>query len=263
MSLPQSILVTGASRGIGLAVARRLLREAEGPLGLSLCARGADALDEAAEQLRRGAREGQRVLAVPMDVADQASVVAGLEKIRTELGDLDGVVLNAGIAESAPLHRTSDEMFERVLAINVGGVFRILREVLPRMKERGSGRVVAVASIAAKVGIPYVAAYCASKHAVLGLVRTAAVEYARDGITVNAVCPGYVDTPLVDAALRNIQEKTGLDREQALEKMVGASPQGRVLHPDEVAAAVCYLLSDDARGVNGTTLDLDGGELAR
>jgi NAD(P)-dependent dehydrogenase (short-subunit alcohol dehydrogenase family) len=264
MLAAKSILVTGGSRGIGLATACILAARPRRDLALVLAAREPAVLAQAKLQVERsGAGKGPlRVATVTMDVADAASVAAGMKSAQEFCGPLDGLVLSAGIAESAPLHKTSDEQLERHLAVNLWGTFRPLRSALPEMVDRGFGRVVVVASIAALGGASYVAAYTASKHAVLGLVRAAAVEYGGKGITVNAVCPGYVDTDMTRRSLQRIAEKTGLSSDQARERVLAHMPQRRLIRPDEVAGAIAYLMSESAAGVNGTALTIDGGELA-
>lgn len=259
----ETVLITGASRGIGRAVALQLAKGRSGPLRLALAARGAADLDVLAAELRTHAPGPPlEVLPVMMDVADAGSVRAGMEQVRQRYGAIEAAVLNAGIAESAPLEKTSDEMFARLLDVNLWGVFRLLRELLAPMKEARRGRVVVVASLAGKIGYPYVSAYCASKHAVLGLVRTAALEVAEHGVTVNAVCPGFVETDLTEQSVKTIEAKTGRDREQILDAMRRRSPQHRLFQPEEVAATVQFLLSEAARGINGEAINVDGGELA-
>ena len=193
------VLVTGASRGIGAAVCRELIQHGPRPAQLILCARGAEALEQARAEFEALNRTvaGETTVGfevVCADVGDPDSLATHLNPVLQRDGGVDALVLNAGIAESAPLHRTSDELFERTMAVNVGGVFRVLRAALPGMLDSGFGRIVAVGSIASKAGYPYISAYCASKHALLGLVRSVAREVVTRGITINAVCPGYVAT---------------------------------------------------------------------
>ena len=264
MLAPRSILVTGASRGIGLATARALAAGSRRELALVLAARDAAALGQArAEVERAGQGKGPlRVCTVEGDVGDATAVATMLQAASEFCGPLDGLVLSAGIAESAPLAKTTDELLERTLAVNLWGVFRPLRAVLPEMTARGFGRIVVVASIASLVGAAYTAAYTASKHAALGLVRAAAVELGGKGVTVNAVCPGYVDTDMTRRSLGRIAAKTGLTTEQALDRILARVPQRRLVKADEVAGAIAYLLSDAAAAVNGAALTIDGGELA-
>jgi len=173
--------------------------------------------------------------------------------------EVDILVNNAGIAESAPLTKTADELWRRHLAINLSGTFYCMREALPHMIEHGWGRVINIASIAGKIGAPYIAAYSASKHGVLGLTRSAALEVAAKGITVNAICPGYVDTDMTTRGIENITKKTGLAADQAMDSIRKMSPQNRLVEPEEVAALALLLASEEGRGINGQAINVDGG----
>jgi NAD(P)-dependent dehydrogenase (short-subunit alcohol dehydrogenase family) len=194
------------------------------------------------------------------DVADPASISRAFEAAAGFFGrGADILVNNAGVAESSKFADTSDEFWRRHLDVNLSGTFYCMREALPHMVKRGWGRVINVASIAGKTGAPYIAAYAASKHGVLGLTRSAAVEVARTGVTVNAVCPGYVDTDMTTRAVENIQARTGRGAEQALEAIKGMSPQHRLVTPEEVAALALLLASEDGRGITGQAINVDGG----
>jgi NAD(P)-dependent dehydrogenase (short-subunit alcohol dehydrogenase family) len=171
----------------------------------------------------------------------------------------DVLVNNAGIAESAKLWDATDEFWQRHLAVNLSGTFYCMREALPAMVERGWGRVINVASVAGKTGAPYVSAYTASKHGVLGLTRSAALEVATRGVTVNAICPGYVDTEMTAHAVENIQAKTGRTADAALEVIKRMSPQQRLITPEEVAALALLLASEEGGGINGQAINVDGG----
>jgi len=172
------------------------------------------------------------------------------------------VLVNAaGVAPSAPPVKTSDEVWRSALETNLSGTFFCLRAALPGMMERGWGRVVNLASIAGKTGYPYIAAYAASKHGVLGLTKVAALEAAERGVTVNAVCPGYVDSPMTDASVARIVAKTGLPPGDVRKRLEDMSPQKRLMTADEVAALVVFLCGDEARGITGQALSLDGGTL--
>jgi NAD(P)-dependent dehydrogenase (short-subunit alcohol dehydrogenase family) len=171
----------------------------------------------------------------------------------------DILVNNAGIAESAPLAKTGDDLWHRHLAINLTGTFYCTRAALPEMLERGWGRVINVASIAGKTGAPYIAAYAASKHGVLGLTRSVALEVAAKGITVNAICPGYVDTDMTTRGIENVTAKTGRSADQALEVIKKMSPQNRLITVEEVAALALLLASEEGRGINGQAINIDGG----
>jgi NAD(P)-dependent dehydrogenase (short-subunit alcohol dehydrogenase family) len=176
---------------------------------------------------------------------------------------VDVLVNNAGVAESAPLARTSDASWSRAIDVNVTAVFRLCRAVLPGMAARGWGRVITVASNAGLTGYAYTSAYCASKHAVVGLTRALAAEFARKGVTVNAVCPGFVDTEMTERAVANIVATTGRDAVEARAALAGLSPQKRLMTPDEVAHAVFALVPHEARGINGQAIALDGGQVLR
>jgi 3-hydroxybutyrate dehydrogenase len=246
-------LVTGAGRGIGRAVALDLARAGA---DLALSARTRADL-EAVAALARGL--GVRALAIVADVSRPEQVRELFRAARAELGPIDVLVNGAGVAPSAPLVKTSEEQWRAALETNLSGCFYCMREALPGMLERGFGRVVNLASIAGKTGYPYIAAYAASKHGVLGLTRCAALEAAPRGVTVNAVCPGYVDTPMTDASVARIVEKTGMPAADARRRLEELSPQKRLMTVEEVSALVLYLCSDAARGITGQALSVDGG----
>lgn len=248
-------LVTGGGRGIGEAVAHALARAGA---AVGVAARTLAQVEAVATELTRG---GAAARGVHLDVTDPGSVDSALDAMRRELGPVDILINNAGIASSSPLPRTSLEEWERLMRVNATGSFLCLRAVLPGMVERGWGRVVNVASVVGLTAAPYVAAYAASKHAQIGLTRAAAAEVAGSGVTVNAVCPGYVDTPMTRESVARIRERTGRSEEEALEALRGQNPQGRLIRPDEVAHAVMTFCAEAAEGINGQTLVLDGGRL--
>jgi NAD(P)-dependent dehydrogenase (short-subunit alcohol dehydrogenase family) len=193
-------------------------------------------------------------------VADAASVARAFAAAAEFFGrGADVLVNNAGVAESSKFAGTSDEFWRRHLDVNLSGTFYCMREALPGMVARGWGRVINIASIAGKTGAPYIAAYAASKHGVLGLTRSVALETARTGVTVNAVCPGYVDTDMTTRAVENIQAKTGRGADEVLESIKGMSPQHRLVTPEEVAALALLLASEDGRGITGQAINVDGG----
>lgn len=244
-------LVTGGGRGIGEAVARRLARE-----GLRVAVLGRSPAD-----LDRVARDVAG-LAVPCDVTDPAALDAALARVADALGPVDVLVNNAGLADSAPLERTDDAMWSRTMALNLDAPFRLCRALMPSMAKRGWGRVVNVASNAGLRGYAYTSAYCASKHAVVGLTRALAVEFARTGVTVNAVCPGFVDTAMSARSVERITASTGRAETEARAFLEALSPQKRLMTVEEVAHAVWSLVPHEARGVHGQAIALDGGQTA-
>jgi NAD(P)-dependent dehydrogenase (short-subunit alcohol dehydrogenase family) len=246
-------LVTGGGRGIGRAVALSL---AAAGADVAVTARSSTELEETAAAIRA---LGRRADPIVCDVTDRSQVDAMVARVKSALGDPLILVNNAGIAGSAKLADTSDEMWDRMLRVNATGAFYCTRAVLPMMLQAKWGRIVNVASIAAKAGGLYIAAYTASKHALLGLTRAVAAEVAARGITVNAVCPGYVDTEMTDASAANISKRTGRTEQDARKILEGFSPQGRLMTAPEVAALTTYLCSEVARGINGQSLIIDGG----
>jgi NAD(P)-dependent dehydrogenase (short-subunit alcohol dehydrogenase family) len=241
-------LVTGAGRGIGRAVALRLSASGR---RVALSARSADELEATARQCAGPA------LVLPADLTSPDAIETLFAAVEREWGSVQDLVLNAGAGTSARVHRTSDEDWQRMLDLNLTAPFRCLRRALPTMLDAGDGRVVAVASVAAKVGEPYIAAYTASKHGLLGLVRSTAAEVAASGVTVNAVCPGYVDTPMTDATVAGIVAATGRSEREARESLQRKQPTGRLVTPDEVADVVLMCLTNPS--VTGQGINVDGG----
>lgn len=244
----QVALVTGAGRGIGRAVAERLSREG---LRVALTARSADELEQTA-----AACAGE-TLVLPADLTAPGAVDELFDRVEQAWGTVDVLVLNAGAGTSASLARTTDEQWQRMLDLNLTAPFRCLRRALPSMLEAGWGRVVVIASVASKVGEKQIAAYTASKHGVLGLVRSAADEVARSGVTVNAVCPGYVDTPMTDQSVRDIAARTGRPEADIRTILERKQPIGRLVTPEEVADVVSLCVANGA--INGQGLNVDGG----
>ena len=242
-------LVTGGGRGIGREIALALAREG---CAVAVAARTMREIEEAAAAVRLA---GPAALAVPLDVTDPAAVGRAVARVADTLGPVDVLVNNAGIAGSAPLLKTEPDLWERHMKVNVTGPYLMTRAVLGGMLERGWGRVINIASLAGLYGAPYVTAYTASKHALVGFTRALAMEVSGTGVTANAICPGYVATDLVWNAARNIEKKTGKTFDEAVEGMARINPGGRLLEPAEVAAVVVKLFYDDV--TNGETVVLD------
>jgi 3-hydroxybutyrate dehydrogenase len=244
-------LVTGGSRGIGRAAAAALTRA-----GATVTVLGRDQAT-LAQTIARGDAAGF----VVADVTEAAAVGAGVARAAAQHGPIDILVANAGGADSAPFAKADPEQFRRMFELNVMGSVHAIRAVLDGMVARRFGRIVAVASTAGLKGYAYVSAYCAAKHALVGLVRALAAETAATGVTVNAVCPGYTDTDMVRESAARIAAKTGRPAEEAVAAMVRNNPLGRLIRPDEVADAVLFLCSPTAAAVTGTTLTIGGGEI--
>ncbi|HEX7315526.1 MAG TPA: SDR family NAD(P)-dependent oxidoreductase [Pyrinomonadaceae bacterium] len=255
----KTAFITGGGRGIGRAVALAFAREGA---RVFVVARTTTEVERVAEEIRAELGSSSAAAHAACDVADPQSVEAAFAAAREFFGGrIDVLVNNAGVADSSKFAETSDEFWRRHLDINLTGTFYCMRAALPSMVERGWGRVINVASVAGKTGAPYVAAYTASKHGVLGLTRSVALEVARTGVTVNAVCPGYVDTDMTTRAVENIQARTGRSAADALEAIKRMSPQQRLVTPEEVAALALLLASHDGRGITGQAINVDGGTI--
>lgn len=249
----QKAVVTGGSRGIGRAIAEAL---SDAGAAVLLTARSQETADTVAQELNK---KGADAHGMACDVTDEAAVEALAKKALELFGRVDILVNNAGIATSAPLKATTLESWNQVLAVNATGPFLTTRAFLPGMLERTSGRIVNVASIAGKMGAPYIAAYAASKHALIGLTRAVAAEVAAQGVTVNAVCPGYVATDMTNESVARIAGKTSLSEDKARKMLEKMSPQKRIYEPEEVAYQVLMLCDPRAGGINGQSIVLDGG----
>lgn len=242
--------ITGGGTGIGLATARALAAQGA---KLTLAARNFARVEEAASELDAHP--------VSVDVSNETSVMAAFEAARARFGGIDILVNNAGITPSAPLHNTDLALWNEVIAINLTGAFLCSRTALADMYANKWGRIVNVASIAGLQGGAYISAYCASKHGMIGMTRALAKEAAKRGVTVNAICPGYVETDIVTRAAENIAGKTKLSEEEAKASLFANNPQGRLIKPEEVASAIAWLCSDGAAATNGAAIPMSGGEV--
>lgn len=238
-------VVTGGGTGVGAEVARTL---AEAGAKVTIMGRSEAPL------------KAQGLPYQLCDVTEAEAVQAAFAAARAEQGPIDIMVANAGAAESVPFAKMTPEHLSAMLAVNLIGVSNCWQAALPDMKAAGWGRMIAVASTAAQKGYPYVAAYCAAKHGVLGLTRALSIELAMTGVTVNAICPGFIETPLLDRSIANIVKTTGMSEEQAAKSLKAGNPQKRFIQTDEVAGAALWLCTEAARSVNGHALSLSGGE---
>ncbi len=244
-------LVTGGGTGVGAAIARNLAAEGA---RITLAGRRREPLEETAAGI-------PEAVVVQADVTDEPAVREMFEAARAAHGPLDILVANAGAAESVSLKNTSLALWQNMLSVNLTGSFLCAREAMSDMLDSNNGRIVFVSSTAGLKGYPYVAAYCAAKHGVVGLTRAMASELAKTGITVNAVCPGFTETPLLADSIAKIVEKTGRSDADARKSLVASNPQGRFVQPDEVAASVVWLCGSGAKSVTGQAISISGGEV--
>jgi NAD(P)-dependent dehydrogenase (short-subunit alcohol dehydrogenase family) len=251
--LGQRAVVTGASRGIGRAISVAL---AQAGADVAVSARSRAELEQVADAIRA---RGRRALAITCDVTAPEDVARLAAGVVAELGGIDILVNNAGAAASHKFLDHPDELWHRLLDANLTSVYYVTKAFVPHMVSQCSGRIIMIASIASKTGARYIAAYTASKHGVLGLTRALAMELVPYNITVNAICPGYVDTPMTEANIANIAGRTKMTEAQARETLESMSPQRRLIAPEEVAALAVYLAQDISKGITGQAINVDGG----
>ena len=246
-------LITGAGTGIGEAISRQLHHEGH---AVTLVGRRSEPLEALSRTL------GKQSFAVRGDVTDRSEIESAFNAAKAQFGHIEILVNCAGMAPTAPFHRVDFADWQRTMDVNVNGVFHCTQLALESMLENGWGRVVNIASVASLRGFQYGSSYCASKHAVLGMTRALALEVATQGITVNAVCPGYVDTDIVRTAIAGIVSKTGRTEADAMQHFTESNPQGRLVEAVEVASTVSWLCSEGAASVTGQAIAIDGGGTA-
>ena len=243
-------LVTGGGTGVGRAIAAAL---AGAGVDVTICGRREATLDAVAVA-------SDRIFAIPADVTDEGSMAQLYEAAEEQRGPFDIVIANAGMAGSAPAAKTALADWKQTIEVNLTGAFLTVRPALPGMIERATGRIIFIASTAGLKGYPYVAPYVAAKHGVVGLMRALAAETAKAGLTVNAICPGFMETELLEKSVQRIIGNTGRSAAEARASLASTNPQGRFVQPEEVAAAVLWLCSDGAASITGQALSVSGGE---
>ncbi|GAC1427397.1 MAG: SDR family NAD(P)-dependent oxidoreductase [Ktedonobacteraceae bacterium] len=246
-------VVTGAGRGIGRSIALAL---AQAGADVTVTARTVSEVDSLVAQIQMLGHKGY---AVPCDVTDGEQVQHMAKTCIETMGGLDILVNNAGNASSHKFLNHPDDLWQHMLAVNLTSVYAVTKAFVPTLVEQRWGRIINIASTASRVGGRYIAAYTAAKHGVLGLTRALAIEFVSYNITVNAICPGYVDTPMTDNSISNIIARTGMSEAQARETLAKTSPQQRLIEPDEVASLAVFLAQESSKGITGQAINIDGG----
>ncbi len=245
-------LVTGGGTGIGIAIAKALVAQG---MCVSVVGRRLDILQNLANT------DPEHIFAVQADVSNEAQVQQAFTSAKAHFGSVEILINNAGQAISAPFLKTNTALWQQMLNVNLTGTMLTMQAALPDMQQEGWGRIINIASTAGQVGYAYIAAYCAAKHGVIGLTRSVALETAKKGITVNAVCPGYTETEIVRESIDRIIEKTGRTFDQAKAQLTTSNPQGRLIQTNEVANAVLWLCSEGASAISGQSISVCGGEV--
>lgn len=245
--------VTGAGKGIGRAIA---LAFAARGIRVAVSARTASDIENVAQEIRAG---GGEVFAVVCDVTRPDAIASALEQIHAQCGDITILVNNAGVGGSHKFLGHDDALWHKILDTNLNSVYYVTKAVAPMMVNAHWGRIINIASISSKVGSKYTAAYTASKHGVLGLTRALAIEFVTNNITVNAICPAYVDTPMTDGTVGNMVSRTKMSEADARSYLAKLSPQNRLITPEEVAHVALMLIDEEARGITGQAINVDGG----